>query len=142
MRRSISRCLIVPALFALTSAACGDNLSTTTPTDTTPTTTTTETFSGAINRNGAATHTFTAARSGSVTVTLKTLSPDGGLTVGLSLGTWNGESCQTVIARDTTVVGNSIVGTASAAGNFCIRVYDAAGKLVESTSYDVQVIHP
>lgn len=142
MRRSIFHYLIVPALFVLTSAACGDNLTTTTPTDTTPTTTTTEVFSGTIDRNGAATHPFTTARSGSVTVTLSALSPDNTRTVGLSLGTWNGESCQTVIARDSTVVGNSIVGTASSSGNFCIRVYDAAGKLTEPTSYDVQVAHP
>jgi hypothetical protein len=74
-------------------------------------------------------------------VTLSALNPDNTRTVGLSLGTWNGESCQTVIARDTTVVGNSIVGTASASGSFCIRVYDV-GKLAESTSYDVQVTHP
>lgn len=142
MRRSIFHYLIVPALFALTSAACGDNLSTTTPTDTTPPATTTIAFSGTINRNGAATHPFAAARSGSVTVTLSALNPDNTLTIGLSLGTWNGESCQTVIARDSTVVGTSIVGTASSAGNFCIRVYDAAGTLTEPTSYDVQVVHP
>jgi hypothetical protein len=139
MRRSIPRSLILPALFALTSAACGDNLTTTTPTDTT--TTVTETFSGAINPNGGATHSFAIARSGSVTATLTTLSPDNTVTIGLSLGTWNGESCQTVIARDSTVVGNSIVGTGSASGSFCIRVYDV-GKLTASTSYDVQVVHP
>jgi hypothetical protein len=140
MRRSILRSLILPALFVLTSAACGDNLSTTTPTDT-PSTTVTETFSGAINPNGGATHTFAAARSGSVTATLSALTPDSTVTVGLSLGTWNGESCQTVIARDSTVVGNSIVGTASSSGSFCIRVYDV-GKLTASTSYDVTVVHP
>ena len=115
MRRSVLHHLIMPALFALTSAACGDNLSTTIPTDTTPTEPTTEKFSGAINPNGGATHTFATTRSGSVTVTLSALSPDNTRTVGLSLGTWNGESCQTVIARDTTMVGNSIVGSASAA---------------------------
>ena len=141
MRRSIPRYLILPALFALTSAACGDNLTTTTPTDTTSTTVT-ETFSGTINPNGGVTHTFTIPRSGSLTATLSALNPDNTLTIGLSLGTWNGESCQTVIARDSTVVGNSIVGTASAAGSFCVRVYDAAGKLTEPTSYDVQVTHP
>ena len=140
MRRFISHSLIVLALFALTSAACGDNLTTTTPTDTT-TTTVTETFPGAINPNGGATHTFATARLGSITVTLSALNPDSSVTVGLSLGTWNGESCQTVIARDSTVVGNSIIGTASAAGTFCIRVYDV-GKLTASTSYDVQVVHP
>ena len=140
MRRPIPRYLILPALFVLASAACGDNLTTTTPTDTT-TTTVTDTFPGSINPNGGATHTFTTARSGSITVTLTALTPDNTVTVGLSLGTWNGESCQTVIARDSTMMGNSIVGTASASGSFCVRVYDV-GKLTASTSYDVQVVHP
>jgi hypothetical protein len=140
MRRSISHYLIVPAMFALVSAACGDNL-TTTPTDTS-TTTLTDTFSGTITRNGAATHTFNVARSGAVTATLSTLGPDNTVTIGLSLGTWNGESCQVVIARDTAVMGNTIVGTASAAGTFCLRVYDAADKLREPTSYEVAVVHP
>ena len=142
MRRSISHGLmILPFLFALTSAACDDNTVTTTTPITPPAPPSTDTFSGTINPNGAATHTFATARSGAVTVTLNALRPDNTLTVGLSLGTWNGESCQTVIARDAAVVGNSIVGTASASGNLCIRVYDV-GKLAASTSYDVQVVHP
>jgi len=140
MRRSVAHYLMIPAVFVLASAACGDNLTTTTPIDT-PSTTTTEIFSGSINPNGGATHTFATARSGAVTATLSALNPDNTVTVGLSLGTWNGESCQTVIARDSTVLGNSIVGSASAAGTFCVRVYDV-GKLAAATSYDVQVVHP
>ena len=76
MRRFITHYLIVPALLALTSTACGDDLSTTTPTDPGSSTPTTDTIPGSINPNGGATHTFTTARSGSVTVTLSTLSPD------------------------------------------------------------------
>ena len=140
MRRSISHYLILPALFALASAACSDDL-TTIPIDPTPVTPTTDTFPGSINPNGGATHTFATARAGAVTVTLNSLSPDDTVTVGLSLGTWNGESCQTVIARDSTMAGNSIVGSASAAGNLCVRVYDV-GNLAAATSYVVQVVHP
>src|SRR4029453_19335720 len=121
MRRSISHYLIFPALFALASAACGDDI-TTIPIDPTPVTPTTDTFPGTINPNGGATHTFATARAGAVTVTLNSLSPDDTVTVGLSLGTWNGESCQTVIARDSTVAGNSIVGCACASGNLWRRV--------------------
>jgi len=140
MRRSISHYLILPALFALASAACSDDI-TTIPIDPTPVTPTTDTFDGTINPNGGATHTFATARAGAVTVTLNSLSPDDTVTVGLSLGTWNGESCQAVIARDSTVAGNSIVGSASAAGFLCVRVYDV-GKLAAATSYVVQAVHP
>ena len=76
----------------------------------------TETFAGSINPNGGATHTFATPRSGSITVTLTALAPDNTVTVGLSLGTWNGESCQTVIARDSTVVGPGFAGPTNAFG--------------------------
>ena len=141
MRRFIAHYLIVPALFALHERGLRRQ-----PVDNDPDRYRQRRprptlFPARSIQMAAATHTFATARSGSVTVTLSTLSPDNTVTVGLSLGTWNGESCQTVIARDTTKMGESIVGTASAAGSFCIRVYDV-GKLTASTSYEVKVVHP
>lgn len=140
MRRLISRYPAVPILLLVLTTACADDLATTL-TDPTPTTSTTEVFTGTINRNGAATHTFTTTRSGSVTATLSSLRPDNTIAIGLSLGTWNGEACQTVIARDRAVVGNVVIGTASSAGTLCVRVYDV-GALVAPTKYEVQVVRP
>lgn len=141
MRRLTLRYLMVPVLLALASSACTDDLTTTPTDDTTATTTTTETFSDTLTPNGGKTHTFAVTRSGTVTATLASLSPDNTLTIGLSLGTWNGATCQTVIARDNTQVGNAVVGQASASGILCIRVYDI-GRLTEPTSYEVLVVHP
>lgn len=140
MRRPITRHVVLPFVLALVTAACDDSVTTTTPTEPTPPATT-EVFNGTINPNGAFTHTFSTARSGSVTATLNSLSPDASLRTGLSLGTWNGFSCQNVITKDDAVVGNSIVGSVSSAGNLCVRVYDV-GSFVEPTSYEVQVVHP
>ena len=58
--------------------------------------TVTETFTGTLTVNGATTHPFPidAIVGGTVTATLKTIAPDGDSVVGLSLGTWNGSTCQ------------------------------------------------
>ena len=138
MHRSILRvpCLLLVGM----TAACGNDQTPTAPTATTPTTAT-ETFEGTVNRNGANTHSF-ATRGGTVTATITTLSPDSAAVVGLSLGTWNGASCQTVIANDRATQGVTVVGTASGSGNLCVRLYDAAGDLAETASYAVLVVHP
>ena len=129
----------VAILAALVSAACGSGTSGTTTTPTNPVTT--DSFTGTLTRNGAGTFTFITARSGSVTATLVSLGPDSGLTVGLSLGTWNGNACQTVLAKDNAVQSSSIVGSASAAGSLCVRVYDV-GNVTDPVAYQIDVAHP
>lgn len=119
--------------------ACGSDNPTTTPTDTVPLTVT-ETFSGTVTANGATTHPF-ATRGGTVTATLTTLSPDSASIVGLTLGTWNGQDCQSVISNDRATQGSVIIGTASTTGNLCVRLYDATGALPQPTDYEVQVVH-
>jgi hypothetical protein len=139
MFRFAPHALLLGAL--LSTTACGDDADTpTTPTAPTTPTTITETFSGSINRNGAATHTFLAQASGTVTVTLTTLSA-GTDAIGLSLGTWNGTSCQLVIANTNAVQGVIIPGIASSAGNLCVLVHDV-GKIAAAASYEITVVHP
>jgi hypothetical protein len=136
------RCICyVPALAVIAmAAACGDD-PVTTPTELIVPTTVTETFTGMISRNGANTHPF-VTRGGTVTATITELSPDDAAIIGLSLGTWNGATCQTVIANDRATQGVTVVGTASGTGNLCVRLYDATGEFTEPTSYEVQVVHP
>jgi hypothetical protein len=122
----------------LCAAACEDNNVTTTPT---PTTTTTETFADRVlTVNGAVTDQFSTTGRGAVTATLATVVPDGAV-VGLSLGTWNGSSCQIVLANDQAVQGGSIIGQVSGVGNLCLRVYDS-GKLTAPVTFSVDVSHP
>lgn len=133
--------LLVAAAVALGGAACGSN-STSTGTTTTPTApTTTDTFTGTLNQNGGATHTFLTARSGAVTATLTSLGPDAGITVGLALGTWNGNACQLLITKDNAVQTSTIAGQASAAGSLCVRIYDV-GKVIDPVGYQIDVVHP
>ena len=133
------RLAVLALAAALTAAACGNDSITTPTTPTTPTVT--DTFNGTLTPNGGLTHTFITARSGSITATLTSLGPDSGLTVGLLLGTWNGNACGVQLAKDNAVQGSFINGAASAAGSLCVRIYDV-GQLTGPVDYQITVLHP
>ena len=99
----------------------------------------TETFSGTVMTNGAVRHEFVTQRAGAVSARLETLTPDTAV-LSLGLGTWNGQSCQLIIARDETPAQGTVVGEATA-GNFCVRLSDPNGQLTQPVSYDVTVTH-
>ncbi len=90
-----------------------------------------------VNTNTLVTNNIATA--GTVTATLSSLSVNGAV-VGLSLGTWNGTSCQIIIANDSAAVGGTATGAAQTTGNFCARVYDV-GKLTAPTDYVITVQH-
>jgi hypothetical protein len=127
-------------LLATAIAGCGNDLTSTPPT--TPTApTVTDTFTGTLTRNGGVTHPFVGSSSGTVTATLTSVAPDATVVVGLSLGTWNGNACQVVLAKDNAVQGSIVVASASSAGNMCARIYDT-GHLVNPITYQITVVHP
>jgi ABC-type nitrate/sulfonate/bicarbonate transport system permease component len=132
--------LFAAAAVALGAAACGNNNDTTPITTPTPVTTT-DSFAGTLKQNGGVTHTFLTARGGNVTATLVSLGPDSGLTVGLSLGIWNGNACSAQIAKDNAVQTSYVLGTASGAGTLCVRLYDV-GNIVDPVAYQIDVVHP
>ena len=86
-------------LLAPLAAACGNDDVIDVPTGPDPVSVT-EQFSGDLNPNGGRTHSFTVQQAGTVAARLTALSPDNTLTVGLSLGTWNGQACQIIIRND------------------------------------------
>lgn len=141
MHRPIYRALLAMAL--LSAGACDNTVNDTGTTPTTPTTPTTftESFTGTLNPNGGATHSFIVAVGGIVTATLKEVAPDSTLQIGLSLGTWNGLTCQIVLASDVAAQGTTVTGAVSSGGTLCARVYDS-GKLIESITYAIDVVHP
>ena len=139
--RTVTPALTLAVLLAAAAAACGGEDAPTAPTAPTAPANVTVTFSGTVARNGANTHPFTTD-GGTVTAVISALSPDSTAVVGLVLGTWNGSSCQTVIANDRATQGTPVIGTASGSGELCIRLYDATGELAGPTAYEVQVVHP
>ena len=140
VRRSLR--FVMPVIAVLALAACGDDDLFNAPTAPSgPAPTVTETFSGSINRNGAATHTFTTQASGTVTATLTTVTPDSELIVGFSVGTWNGTLCQIVLANDQAKQAAVVTGGVSALGSLCVRIYDV-GNITDPISYEITVVHP
>jgi hypothetical protein len=137
MRRTLSGILV---LLAVVSAGCDNDVENAT-TPTTPAPTVTETFTGNVNVNGAVTHTFAVTAAGTVTATLTEITPLNTVTVGFSLGTWNGTSCQVVMSKDDAIQANALIGTASGQGFLCARVYDV-GKFTEAIGYTITVVHP
>lgn len=134
------------AAMAVVAAGCDTQDPFATPTQPFTPVSATETFSGTMNRNGAVTYPFGTSASGFVTATLSVLgadsgSPDSTVTLGVALGTWNGATCQIVIANDRAVQGTVVTGQASAAGSLCLRTYDI-GALVGTAAYEVQINHP
>jgi hypothetical protein len=139
--RSFLRAFPLLALAALGVAGCDDE---TTPptTPTPPAATVTESFSGSLSKNGGVTFSFTVGATGQVTATLATLTAADGTKVGLSLGNWNGTTCQVVLANDNAIQGTFVTGTMSSAGSLCVRLYDAAGTVEGTASFRVDVVHP
>jgi len=136
MRRTL--CGIVLLMGALLATGCDNDPDIVTPT---PPTLITDTFTGSINVNGAATHTFSVAVAGNVTATLTAVTPDAAIQVGFGLGTWNGTNCQLILTKDDGLQGNAVPGFASGPGTLCARIYDV-GKLTQALGYTLTVVHP
>jgi len=149
--------LFVPFLLAATvatGAACNNNSTDTSSTSTTTTSpstafTVTETFSGTLTTNSAQSYSFSASTSGTVYLTLTTLTDavNSGTTtppVGISMGTWNGTACavQTGIFSDEAGAGASIGGTVPSAGTLCVRIYDSRSRVTDPLNYTLTVTHP
>ncbi|OFW14242.1 MAG: hypothetical protein A3F69_00565 [Acidobacteria bacterium RIFCSPLOWO2_12_FULL_66_10] len=143
MHRFTSRFLLFVAL-AVVAAGCGkaDDSSVNTPTTPAPTTVT-DSFAGILTLNGAATYPFTVTTAGGISAQLTELKPGDSGPVGLSLGTWNNSICTVGqgMFNDKSIQGSVLVGQAQAAGNFCVRIYDAAGTVANPETYVIEVSH-
>jgi hypothetical protein len=138
MVRSLPAVLTLLAA-TLTLAGCGDDTPTTPTGGITAPVAITETVSDTLTVNGGKTHPFIVQQTGNAAVALTALSVEGA-TVGLSLGTWNGQVCQVILANDAAVQGNTVIGTATSTGNFCARIYDV-GKLTGPVDYTLTITH-
>jgi hypothetical protein len=127
---------------AVAAAGCGDDDTPTSPT--TPGGSVTETFTGTLGANGAASHVFTATGSGNVTLTLTSLTVEGGGTppiIGISLGGVSSLACTAVVSRDNATPGTQITGS-TGGGSLCARIYDAFGVVSAPVTYVLTVVHP
>jgi hypothetical protein len=134
--------LALLALVAAAGSGCSDSTSTGT-TNPTPITVT-DTFTGTLSQNAGQTYQVTTLQAGTVTAALSTLTAPNTNTppsVGMSLGTWNGSSCNVVIVNDNATVSSTVIGTVSAPGVLCVRIYDV-GNITSFVNYTLNVNHP
>jgi hypothetical protein len=137
--------LLMLAVAAALSAACGDDDSPTEPTDMTATTTSI-TYTGTIDVGGSRFYSFTNSVAGSVTAVLASVTaPETRLPVAVPLEIGVGVPAGTGCATTTTqIVSPSLVSQMSvslAAGVFCLRVADA-GEVKAPVSFAVRFVHP
>ncbi len=103
--------------------------------------TVTETFTGSVNINGGATHTFFTSATGTVSATLTSLGENPPSAVGLSLGTMSGSTCSLLLTNDRAVVTSIVTGTVTTlGGSLCVRIYDV-GSLTATVPYEIRVEH-
>jgi len=122
---------------SLAAVACGASQAATAAPTPTPIT---ENFSGAIDKNGAVTFTFTVTAPGAITASITSLSPVVTLAVGMSIGTWDGTVCSASLSNDNARVSDQLTGNTSLTGSYCIRVYDV-GNITATEQVAVTVTH-
>jgi hypothetical protein len=126
---------------ALLGAGCGGgDTQEITPIDPTPTEITEPPFTGTLTINGGMTKSFQSVFAGTVTAIVDSIQPTPTISIGVSLGMWNGTSCELVTFNDNAAVGSGVAALASGAGNLCARVYDV-GQLTEPIEFVVTIKH-
>lgn len=128
---------------ALTASACEDVKD---PYALNPTPTVyTETFTGTLGAGGYNFHPFIVSVSGTVVLTLSTVTPDAAQPLGFDIGTWDGTSCNPIFGTGSraAVQGYAFAGT-SIVANFCARLYESDAKFPADTTvtYSIKVEHP
>lgn len=105
----------------------------------------TETFTGTLGPGGSAAHPFIVSVSGTVTMTLTSVTPDATIPLGIDIGTWDGTNCNPIFGTGSrsALQGYAFAGSAIVA-NFCARIYDGDSKIpADSTlTYSIKVEHP
>lgn len=141
MHRFTPRLLLVA--LAVVAGGCGSGAASSGDTPTTASTTLTHSFTGILTLNGATTYPFSVTAAGGITAQLTSLQPDQLKPVGLSLGTWNGSVCQVPpgLFNDKAIQGSVVIGETQTVGDFCVRIYDAAGTVVDPETYVIEVSH-
>jgi len=135
--------LLIPASVMITSA-CKNPLSDLFGNPTAPSTgtSTTDTFNGALAPNGSLVFTFSVATSGSVAVTLASVSPATTSPLALGVGPSSSGSCTVANSTSGAIAGgNPQLSATENPGTYCVKVSDA-GSLTATSTVTVTVTHP
>jgi hypothetical protein len=139
---TVRRLFTIAGFVASTLAAvgCDDASTATSPTTTSPVT---DTFAGQLAVGGSAARSFTAASSGTASLTLTQVGPPAGVTVGFGIGIpqSDGSGCyltESVVTGAATAP--QIIATVEA-GTYCLRLFDT-GALTSQVAFSVTIVRP
>jgi hypothetical protein len=101
-------------------------------------------FSGVLRPQAAVWHYFSVYGAGRIKVTLARLEGPGD--VGIGIGLWQA-GCQRLTWTDHVETGVSLSWNTESEGAYCVLIYDSGGqgsrgRLSESASYTLAVVHP
>jgi len=104
----------------------------------------TETFTGTLAPTASAFHGFSVKYAFSATdlsVTINSLAPLSGITIGIGFGQPSGTTCSIVISQPVAPIGQELFANGGAsAGNYCVQIFDN-GTLTENVTYSLTVKH-
>lgn len=140
--RIITTLVIGFTLVALT-ASCGSNPITATATPAAVTSPLTEIWSTNFGPKGSAARQFTAAKAGTVTITLGSLTPSlDGVGVGFGTPSTTGDGGCTLSQEVTSVPSTDpLITTTVPGGVFCVKIYDV-GLATFNETFSIAVVHP
>jgi hypothetical protein len=118
-------------------AGCGDNTTSTTPSNTS--TPMSETWSSVVAPGGQSSRTFTVNSSGTINITLTAAGATLGLGIGLPRITGGG--CRLGVSVNTSAGATPQLTTAADAGQYCVQVYDL-GTLTDPVGFALKIDHP
>jgi hypothetical protein len=133
--------LAVALSAVLPGAGCNLLSDATSPSSTSSSTNATETFAGTLAVQGSSLFTFTVPQTGTVSLTLSTLSAT--VAVGLGIGTPNGTTACTLTSSSSTALAGSTpqIVVTEIPGTYCVSVYDV-GQLTGTATFSIIVGHP
>ncbi|HEY3159239.1 MAG TPA: hypothetical protein VGJ78_09800 [Vicinamibacterales bacterium] len=124
-------------MIALFATGCGDNKTSTAPSNTSATTS--ENWSGVVAPGGQSSRSFTVNSSGTIAVTMTAAGATLGLGVGLPRVTGGG--CRLGVSVNTAAGSSPQISTAADAGQYCVQVYDL-GTLRDPVEFALKIDHP
>lgn len=125
-------------------SGCADNQSPTAA-STTAVVTTTELFAGTLAAQGSSFYAYTVSQSGTVSVTLASVTAANrsvaGTTLGLGIGIPAGMGCSATMSMNAVAALTAQLVSEAAAGVYCVNLVDV-GNVVEPVNFAVRIVHP
>ena len=100
----------------------------------------TDTFASFLAIGGSSTHTFPVSKSGTIVVTLTSVTPS--LMVGVGIGIPSSTTCILSISSNATAGSTPPFTIPVDAGTYCVEVYDAGALNVPGVAFSMTIAHP